>query len=29
MFKLVKLYGKLKELSLSDNFAWAADHVRE
>lgn len=26
---MIRLYRKLEELSLSDNFAWAADHVRE
>ena len=26
---MIKLYRKLEELSLSDNFAWAAEHVRE
>lgn len=26
---MIKLYRKLEELSLSDNFLWAADHVRE
>lgn len=26
---MIKLYRKLEELSLSDNFVWAADHVRE
>ena len=29
MVKLVKLYGKLKEFSISDNFAWAAERVRD
>ena len=26
---MIKLYRKLEELSLSNNFAWAADHVRD
>lgn len=26
---MIKLYRKLEELSLSDNFTWAADHVRD
>lgn len=26
---MIKLYRKLEELSFSDNFAWAAEHVRE
>lgn len=26
---MIKLYRKLEELSLSDNFAWAAEHVRD
>lgn len=26
---MIKLYRKLEELSLNDNFAWAAEHVRE
>mgnify|MGYP004674396035 FL=1 len=26
---MIKLYRKLEELSLSNNFVWAADHVRD
>lgn len=26
---MIKLYRKLEELSLSDNFTWAAEHVQE